>query len=361
MPAPLRLLRARADSLRTTTTANNLRIASLSIALYDYVHTLPAEWRYYRNQPKPFRLSTGLVLFVLIRYVSIVVLVVSNVGFFSHSFTQASCHRFYMAAPVLKVIQTMVSQAILGFRAWNISRRSRLVGLGILGGGLVITGLEWFTNLYHRIPVSTNASSLHARETNSDPDNELAVWLFYLLSMVYDLVTLSVSTLYLIKYRPHSSAMSHLIRVMLYDGLWYFVVLTGSNVLNVILYRGNDESLQSSGASLGYAVTWIMSQRILIHIRDATTTASPTREILTQQLQSSHQISGAMRTQRMGKGRFDSAPDDEELDMTELSVQVRVERSVVMDAPDREREGQRGQEAALYAAPKVMWESRPRS
>lgn len=55
---------------------------------------------------------------------------------------------------------------------------------------------------------------------------------------------------------------------MMYDGLIFLVVLTAVNILNLILYRQLDLTTQSTGVSLGYAVVWIMSQRILIHLRE---------------------------------------------------------------------------------------------
>ncbi|KAH9027459.1 hypothetical protein EDB83DRAFT_1910910 [Lactarius deliciosus] len=71
---------------------NNLRVASLTIAAYDYLLTLPAEYRLYKSSN---RRSTGLILFVLLRYSSIMVLVISNVGFFHHNFTPKTCNPSY--------------------------------------------------------------------------------------------------------------------------------------------------------------------------------------------------------------------------------------------------------------------------
>ncbi|KAH8993126.1 hypothetical protein EDB92DRAFT_435949 [Lactarius akahatsu] len=101
------------------TADNDLRIVSVTIAAYDYLATLPAEYRFYQSSN---RRSSGLVLFVLIRYTSVIVLVVSNVGFFYHGFTPNTCGHFHLAVPALKVVQTMVSQAILAIRAYNISQ-----------------------------------------------------------------------------------------------------------------------------------------------------------------------------------------------------------------------------------------------
>ncbi|KAI0262238.1 hypothetical protein BC834DRAFT_829253 [Gloeopeniophorella convolvens] len=189
-------------------TANNLRIASLAIATYDYLWTLPAEYRFYRTWYRGnFRLS--LVLFVLIRYSSITVLTLSNVGFFSTGFTAASCNRYYMLPPIFKVPQTMTSQAILGIRAYSISGRNRYPAAVLLSGYVVASTLQWFTNLYHRRVISeiekdpmTVLSSCTGASTN--PRAFISVWLFYLVAMLYDLLTLAISMGYLLKYRPQS-------------------------------------------------------------------------------------------------------------------------------------------------------------
>jgi len=354
----------RADSMQLDlSVSNNLRVASLSIALYDYIYTLPAEWRFYKKQPSPFRFNIGFVLFVLIRYISILTLIISNVGFFSSSFTPQSCRHYYMAAPVLKVSQTMVSQAILGVRTYNISRRRRWVGVGILCGFFVVSVLEFFFNLYRRIPISNDGKCTAG---NHDPSDQVAVWLFYVVAMVYDLSTLTVSTVYLIRYRPQSSAMSHLIRVMLYDGLGYFVALTGANILNLILYRASNPNVQTAAAPIGYAVTWIMSQRILIHLRDAGSDKS--RTVVTHQLQSSRDINDAIQSQILGTHKgvgleqgFSARVHGGDgphgaVNSTELDVRVHIERSVIVNYnPSGGQESDR----ELYSSPKVMWDQRP--
>ncbi|KAI0646516.1 hypothetical protein C8Q79DRAFT_1010129 [Trametes meyenii] len=278
-----------------TSTASFIRVISLSIAFYDYVLTLPAEWRFYRSQ-RSWRLSLGCILFIAIRYSSIAVITLSNVGYFGNFWTQAECTRYYIAAPIFKVIQSMVSQLILGIRTVNISRRCRWVTWFVAVAFLLITSAQWFLNLWNRVPVQGR----HNNCTAGNRPPVLTVWLYYLLSMTYDILTLGISSAYLISFNPKSGKMAHLVRIMLSDGLVYFVALTGVNIFNLILYRRPDESMQSSGVSLGYALTWIMSQRILIHLRDAA--AAHNRSITTQvvvsrPLPSARSIAQAMRSQ----------------------------------------------------------------
>jgi len=267
--------------------ASYLRIASISIAAYDYLLTLPAEYRFYRGQTS-WKLSPGCILFILIRYTSIITIVISNVGYFG-SFSVGECHHYFMAAPVFKVIQTMISQIILGMRAYNISRRSRLVMWIFVVLFILITSMEWFTNLWDRQPVQTNHNC-----TPGNSISHLSVWLYYVLAMSYDLATLGISSWYLIGWQSSFRGMTGLIRTMFYDGLGFFIALTGANIFNLILYRTADESFQSSGASVAYAVTWIMSQRILIHLRDAAA-EHQVKQVIAHPLQSARDVTHAMR------------------------------------------------------------------
>jgi len=309
-------------------TEKYLRIASISIAAYDYLITLPAEVRFYRSQPTILRPSLGCVLFILIRYVSIIVMVVSNYGVLATSFTVDSCNNYYLVAPFFKVIQTMISQVILGVRTFNIARRDRNAGVALAVAFAITTALDWFTNMYRRVPVVADGSC-----TPGNDGPYRTAWIYYIISILWDTGTLSVSTIYLVRYNAINGRLSRLIRTMIYDGLGYFLVLTGANVFNLILYRASDQAVQSAGASLGYAVTWIMSQRILLHLRELSEPADARFEniILTRPAQHGRSVISALRSQGEMKTAIDmeygpTPPRDMELD-----VRVVVEQSVSVD------------------------------
>ncbi|CDO75741.1 hypothetical protein BN946_scf184921.g17 [Trametes cinnabarina] len=341
------------------TSSSFLRVISLSIALYDntnslpnphsYILTLPAEWRFYRSQPS-WRLSLGCILFIAIRYSSIAVITLSNVGYFASFFTPQSCERYYIAAPIFKVLQTMVSQLILGIRTVNISRRSTVVTWFLASIFLTFTTAQWFLNMWNRVPVQGRRNNCTAG--NTPP--VLTVWLYYLLSMAYDILTLGISTAYLISFNPKSGKMAHLVRIMLTDGLVYFVALTGVNIFNLILYRGHDEATQSSGVSLGYALTWIMSQRILIHLR-----GSPRGPPLPSENATRSAFSADYDADADDDADVDDddkwAGDEEKGEREEVSdLRVRIEETVTVevayDPAAHTRE--------TYRAPRVLWAMR---
>lgn len=157
----------------------------------------------------------------------------------------------------------MISQVILGVRTFNIARRNRRVGIALVVLYFVSVSLEWFTNMFNRTPVV-----VHGNCTPGNAGKVLSAWVYYTVAMLYDLVALIVSTVYLLRYNPLSSRLEQLVRVLIYDGIGYFVVLTGSNIFNIVLYHTSDIQTQAAGASIGFVVIWIMSQRILIHLRE---------------------------------------------------------------------------------------------
>ncbi|KAG2338007.1 hypothetical protein BDR05DRAFT_1004545 [Suillus weaverae] len=259
-------------------TEKYLRIASISIAFYDYIITLPAEWRFYRSQSSIFRLRLACILFILIRYGSIMVMILSNYGVFSTSFTQETCKHYYMVAPVFKVIQTMISQVILGVRTFNIARRDRRIGITLVVLYFVSVSVGCYdTSVTSLLPGLAGMVHQHVRpdtrrffrERNSG--KILSAWFYYTVAMSYDLAVLTISTVYLLRYHPLSSRLEWLVRVLIYDGIGYFVVLTGryarlvlgtplssissgSNILNIILYHTSDIKTQAAGASIGFVV-----------------------------------------------------------------------------------------------------------
>lgn len=306
-----------------------LRIASISIALYDYVITLPAEWRFYRSQPSIFHLSIACILFILIRYVSIVVMLLSNYGYFATNITPEICQHYFILAPIFKVLQTMVSQVIIGFRTWNIARRNRRIGLTLVLLFLTAVTLEWFTNMFDRIPVTDEPGNC----TPGNAGKTLSAWLYYVTAMMYDLVILTISTTHLLQYDVLSNRLERIVRVLMYDGIGYLVVLTGSNVLNIVLYRESDIQTQSAGASIGYAVTWIMSQRILIHLREMQQAPHMENVVLARPTQNAKNIMSGF----LSKSNLDFVTSPRSMHVNndvELDIRVRVERSVVVDYTD---------------------------
>ncbi|OJA11115.1 hypothetical protein AZE42_10194, partial [Rhizopogon vesiculosus] len=342
-----------------------LRVVSISIALYDFIITLPAEWRFYRSQSSIFHLS----------YFSILVMIVSNYGFFSTNFTEETCQHYYLVAPTFKglshlmfthedpidsdhavVVQMMISQFILGVRTFNIARRDRRVGIALMA--LFFISISRFS--WNGSPICLTGSLLSLTYGNCSPGNTgkaLSASFYYATAMLYDLIMLAISTAYLLRYNPLSNRLGRLVRVLIYEGIGYFIVLTckyalfvpntplsnvssAANVFNLILYRTTNVQNQAAGASLGYAVTWIMSQRILIHRRElAAPESRPLDNVVLARpahSTSTRNVMSTLRSQLDSKSRMDAdvapiSPRNTHNNDVELDIHVCVERSVVVD------------------------------
>jgi len=135
----------------------------------------------------------------------------------------------------------MISQAILGFRVYNLSKRSD----SILYAGLVVyvvtCSLQWVSTLLEREALVDD--KIHnCRAFNKQ--GALSAWTFYALAMTYDILMTATSAFYLLKYKltsTHGSVMSKVVNMMLYDGLGYLIALTGINILNLILYKTSSD------------------------------------------------------------------------------------------------------------------------
>ncbi|KAL4065920.1 hypothetical protein J3A83DRAFT_4432130 [Scleroderma citrinum] len=233
-------------------TEGYLRVASMAIAFYDYLVTLPIEYRVYRSQAG----------FLHMRYISVLVIITSNYGYFATTFTVESCRRFYFVPPMFKVMQSAVSHAILGVRTFNIAGRNKTIGILLLGYSIITITLEWFFDFYHR--VGQPSSVYQQGNCISGVVNHPTTWVFYLVAMIYDLVSLVVSTIYLYQFRSYSGKFSQLIRVrQRVESLPLPTTGLRSSVL--MKFHGLHRT------SLAYAIVWIMSQRILIHLRELAT------------------------------------------------------------------------------------------
>ncbi|KAF8510604.1 hypothetical protein JB92DRAFT_2938764 [Gautieria morchelliformis] len=254
-----------------------LRVAAMAIALYDALWTIPAEISLYREQTSLRRMTRACILFIILRYASIIVIVVSNVGFFGEIFTVSACHKYYLVSPTFKGVQLTASQLILAIRTIAIARQTRWAvwTVSIL---LVITvTVEIFSTFWGRVPFQEPKGVQYANCTPGNVKSLQIAWVNYLAAILYDITCLCIATGFIVDQRRmqpkhHIDGLS---KMLLQEGILYFILITAVNLLNLVLYATGSEKLQTSGATLGYALTWILSQRLIIHLREFRTTIRP--------------------------------------------------------------------------------------
>ncbi|KAH7876826.1 uncharacterized protein C8R40DRAFT_1098978 [Lentinula edodes] len=294
-------------------------------------------------------MTASFSLFLLIQFTSIATLALSNVGYFYSHFTERSCSHYYLIPSIFKVIQSTVSQIILGLRAFNLSRRSRLVGGSLLVLLIAATALEGLTNLYHRTAV---LDPQFGNCRGVFQIMHLGAWIYYVVAIIYDLTTSTICMVYLNKYKTASNSFfAKVTRMMFYDGIGYFTALTCVNILNLVIYRASQD-IQTAAASLGYCMTWIMSKRLIIHLHEISmkrridTAADAASSSTSQSISSVYSVSHVVRTQFKPKAStvsLDLTIPDFDLEDVELgtdwaedgSAHVRVEKTVQVERRSR--------------------------
>ncbi|KIM79049.1 hypothetical protein PILCRDRAFT_823903 [Piloderma croceum F 1598] len=319
--------------------AQFLRVATIAVGAYDYLITIPAEYRFYKSQQYYGRIALSCILFILIRYISVILVMLGGVVWFG-TYSLEACKRWYMLPPIFKVLQVMVSQFVLGIRTYNLSQRSRPVGVVILALYVATCVAQWVANMYGRSPtLNSDATQCHRAMVHG---LHTGPWVHYMVAIIYDTVVTAMSFRYLLKYyfSATTSLISRVTKMMMYDGLGYFVLITATNVFNLVLYRTSEDT-QGAGVSLSYVATWIMTQRILIDLNEASVERRNRDSFVTisKTIESAEVVSAAVRAQ------FESDKDEvwtePSLDVTssaergeQLNVQVRVERTLrVEDHP----------------------------
>ncbi|KZV97102.1 hypothetical protein EXIGLDRAFT_764705 [Exidia glandulosa HHB12029] len=228
----------------------------MAIAVYDYIWTLPYEARLLSRGV----VSRPFILFFFNRYVAIATVAVSNIGFLKGGLSVDACEHYFWAAPTLRVFACLAAQVI------NV----RSVEKGTVGQVDVACALiacfsvQMFVNVYHRVALQNDGFNC----TSGNVAPFRTAWLHYLAAMSFDMLALCISSAYILRHAPQPLRMgcglTGLPRAMFEQGLLYYVALTLINIANLVFYTMSRVSLQSSAASLGYVISWIMAQRILI-------------------------------------------------------------------------------------------------
>jgi len=241
-----------------------LRVSAYAIAFFDYLQTLPAEYRLYARQKGLFKLSTACILFIMVRYLGLAAMIIGNTGFFYHGFTAESCGRYYWLAPIFKLLLYMTSQAILGLRTYAVSRKSPHVLKVLVVLYILATTAESISSFWKRIPSHANGNCT----SGNAPGIHLAS-LYYVGGLVFDVVTMLISSAYLWRFSgKNRSSLSQLAKIMLHDGIMYFLALSAMNVVNIIFYNNPNTAVQASAGPLGFAFTMIFSGRFILNLSE---------------------------------------------------------------------------------------------
>ncbi|KAF7335588.1 hypothetical protein MVEN_02213100 [Mycena venus] len=287
-----------------------LRVASLAIAGYDYLQTLPFELRIWREAWKGRQLTLSSTLFLLIRL---------QLGMALHcSESNHGVHR----------------------TNWKV-------------------GVQIKRILAVHLKCDSSCGS-------HSPTSAWGGWVSYVVAIIYNFVTTVVCVFFLLKMKTsNGSMMSRVTRMMLVDGLWYFVVLTAINFVNLLFNRltSLSELVQQTAAYDALypdgnlrlihkipELPWVTVHdrnlswaEVSVERRNESINAAVT---ITQRITTARNVSHAIRSQYESKSArgFDLTVPDFDLESAhygapvteeDAEVHVRIERTVRMERMPR--------------------------
>jgi len=244
------------------TSAVYLRIASLTIAASDYLMTFGDEIDLYRKQTSILRMTRSCLLFIIVRYASILSNFFSNFFFLYDGVTLQQCSQIMHIAPNFKAVATIASQLIMLLRTYAVSGKNKFVLWGLSALFLFVSVVELWANNYDPIP--TQSPGLGNCFSTNTPGQLIFRW-HYIAAVSFDAIATLLATFFL--WSPNAGFVTAFARMMFRDGLLYFLVLTGANILNVISVSSKDHTTQASCAPLAVAATMVMSERIIFNMQ----------------------------------------------------------------------------------------------
>ncbi|KAH8918544.1 hypothetical protein BT69DRAFT_572868 [Atractiella rhizophila] len=95
-----------------------VRIAAITLFGYEYLRTVPQEWRYIRRQIDKQRINAVFILFLLARYVGALAVIFMALAFFTTAFSDRhTCTIWIAVVRYSRALATTFCSGIIAYRA----------------------------------------------------------------------------------------------------------------------------------------------------------------------------------------------------------------------------------------------------
>ncbi|KAJ6457883.1 hypothetical protein C8R45DRAFT_1110230 [Mycena sanguinolenta] len=246
-----------------------MRVAAASIYFFDYLMTLPSEYRLYKRQKKIWNPSVACVLFVLCRYVTLVSIAMATAFFFGTNWTEKTCVPAVGGA--LRALSASIVSVIFMWRTWAIWHKNRPVLYFLMFSFIPTTVFTWGF-VFNQVPEVKNGSCGGLASTGVFG----VKWPFALANMLFDALCVGMSTYRLALNIKNGS--SQISSILLVDGVGYFFTSIALQVLNLIFLLSSDPAKQSTMITFTNAITGLLSQRIITSLSQRIASAPSTNE-----------------------------------------------------------------------------------
>ncbi|KAF9074467.1 hypothetical protein BDP27DRAFT_1317141 [Rhodocollybia butyracea] len=240
--------------------------ACAALFLYDYCLTVWDEVKYVW---RPRRLSISSCAFMIARYGVMTATILTTLP-------NADSPAVDNAANALRLISIIASEFIVAVRTWAIWNRSRkiLITLAVVSVAAVIPAAF----IVAESIISTRVVPLAGPEfiaicSLSISNINQGFVVPYVLTILYEFVTLTLSLIQIIKWRRSipSQVRAPIIDTLWRDGVLYFsfMLVLGFMNIGIVLQQGIPQ-IRTGGAELQAVLHSILSTRIVLHLAGST-------------------------------------------------------------------------------------------
>ncbi|KAJ7354461.1 hypothetical protein DFH08DRAFT_854918 [Mycena albidolilacea] len=234
-----------------------------SILVWDWLSCLPQEWRCIWSRPgwSPIK-----ILYCLVRYYTLLVLVVTDVWFFA-DWSESSCARYVRILPGIAVLIDVSVELVLALRVYALYGCTKTIGaflLLLIAGFLgVMIAVPILAFDYTRFPSWPGPCIVTGKPSIAGPKFIIA---FYASPMVFDIIMTTLTVYKVMDHNRHGGS-SSLLNRMVRDGIFYFVAITSLNLLNVIFFIQPNTLIQAINAPMSIQISSVLCCRLILNLR----------------------------------------------------------------------------------------------
>ncbi|KAJ6474346.1 hypothetical protein C8R45DRAFT_1103316 [Mycena sanguinolenta] len=250
-----------------------MRVSAASIYFFDYLMTLPSEYRLYKRQKS--NPSAACILFILSRYVTLLSVIVATAFFFGTNWTEKSC--VPAVAGALRALSASIVSVIFIWRTWSDCGQTKFKPiLYFLMLVFIPTTVFTWAFVFGEAP-EVNSGFAGSCGGLSGKGVFGAKWPFALANMVFDALCVGLSTYKLVLNIKNGSSKTS--SILLVDGLGYLFTSIALQMLNLIFLLSTDPAKQNTMITFTNAITGLLSQRIITSLSERIVNAPSTNDI----------------------------------------------------------------------------------
>ncbi|KAH8925472.1 hypothetical protein BT69DRAFT_1128018 [Atractiella rhizophila] len=236
--------------------------ACAGIYFWEYLQTLPRE--YGQIWKAPWQWSAMRVAFLVNRHFGLIFFIFLVILFWS-DVPKDVCDKIHFLEPIGALILYICAWTILGMRAWAMWDQECRIGILILFTGITTVAVQ-IVCFRTDVPIFIPDGEVGCISNGGKGGFRIPYWLAALL---YDTELLLLTIIPIMRYFRRGGSMP-LLRLILRDGILYFIIVFSCNLLNFCWFVlpskvVSNNALHAPAVTL---LTSVMSSKLVLNVKD---------------------------------------------------------------------------------------------